>query len=227
MKTFKLRKHKKKFFTTRQLPFNYNPKAKARRWKRFLKTVFIKDKQLRRLLQEITGYVLSSKTDAQCFFFLYSGGASGKSVYCKIVTMLVGGEKYVSNVTLSDLNKSFARRQMYEAMANIAAENEPKIFNTETIKAITSGDSIQMEGKYEKTFSAVITAKLIFSLNNLPKPKDTTYAFYRRLVIVPFLARFLENPNPDMKDEFKRNPDILKELEPELSGVLDGVVKVN
>ena len=81
--------------------------------------------------------------------------------------MLIGGEKYVSNVTLSDLNKSFARRQMYEAMANIASENEPKIFNTETIKAITSGDSIQMEGKYEKPFSAAITAKLIFSLNNL------------------------------------------------------------
>ena len=225
LKTFKLRKHKKKFFTTRQLPFNYNPKAKARRWQRFLKTVFMKDKQLRRLLQEITGYVLSSKTDAQCFFFLYSGGASGKSVYCKIVTMLVGGEKYVSNVTLSDLNKSFARRQMYEAMANIASENEPKIFNTETIKAITSGDSIQMEGKYEKPFSAAITAKLIFSLNNLPKPKDTTYAFYRRLVIVPFLARFIDNPNPDMKDEFQKNPDILKELKPELSGILAWAVK--
>lgn len=225
LKTFKLRKHKKKFFTTRQLPFNYNPDAKAPHWVRFLWTVFLQDKQLRRLLQEITGYALSAKTNAQCFFFLYSGGASGKSVYCKILTMLVGGEKYVSNVTLGDLNKSFARRQMFDAWVNIAMENEVKNFNTEALKAITSGDSIQMEGKYEKAFSAAITTKLIFALNNLPKPKDITYAFYRRLVIVPFLARFLDNPNPDMKDEFQKNPEILKDLEPELSGILTWSVK--
>ena len=68
--------------------------------------------------------------------------------------MLIGGEKYVSNVTLSDLNKSFARRQMYEAIANIASENEPKFFNTEIIKDITSSDSIQLEGKYETIFSS-------------------------------------------------------------------------
>ena len=70
---------------------------------------------------------------------------------------------------------------MYGAMANIASENEPKIFNTETIKSITSGNSIQIEGKYKKTFSAVITIKLIFSLNNLPKPKDTRMFFYEGL----------------------------------------------
>ncbi|MBR2208319.1 MAG: hypothetical protein IJ859_05855 [Synergistaceae bacterium] len=225
VKDDKLYKHSKEIFTTRQLPFNYNPKAKAPKWKKFLNTVFLGDEQLRLLLQEMTGYALSQKTDAQRFFFLYSDGASGKSIYCKILTKLAGGEKFVSNVTLGDLNKKFARRQLCDAVVNIATENEVKLFNTETIKALTSGDSVQIEGKFERAFSAVITAKQIFALNTLPKPKDITYAFYRRLVIIPFLARFVDEPNPDSDNEFKKNPEILNELEPDLEGILAWAVK--
>ena len=221
--TFTLKKHTKRIFTTRQLACEYNPDAKAPNWIKFTKTVFLGDIQLCRLLQEVTGYAISPKTEAQAFFFLYSGGSSGKSIYCKILTMLFGGEKFVSNVTLGDLNSKFARRQLFDASCNIATENEVKSFSTETIKALTGPDSLQIEGKFEKAFSAVITAKQIFALNNLPKPKDITYAFYRRLVIVPFLARFVDEPK--MENEFKRNPEILKILEPELEGILSWSIR--
>ncbi len=223
LKTFELKKHRKKIFSTKQLPINYNPEAKAPLWKKFLNDIFLGDKQLRLLLQEMTGYILSTKTDAQKFFFLYSLGSSGKSVYCKIVTALVGGKDYVSSVTLSGLQDKFARSQMQEAAVNIAAENELKHFPTETIKAIASGDIVQMEKKGQNAVSDVITAKLVFCVNNLPIPKDKTYAIYRRLIIVPFLARFVEEPKRE--NELPVNPNMTNDLMLELEGILAWAIR--
>ena len=223
LKTFKLRKHDKKFFSRKQLPFDYNPEATAHEWKAFVKTVFLGDIQLCRLLQEITGYILTSNTYAQKFFILYSTGSSGKSIYCQIIKRLVGGEKYVSSVTISKLNDKFARSQLYEAAVNISPENEAERFDTEAIKTISSGDSIQIEKKGLQAFTATITAKLVFCVNKIPVPKDTSYAIYRRMIIVPFLARFTHQPK--RKNEFLINPDKLNDLTPELEGILAWAIR--
>ena len=223
LKTFKLKKHDSSIFSTRQLPVKYKSKAKAPKWKKFLRDIFLRNKKLRLLLQEITGYILTSNTKAQKFFFLYSDGSSGKSVYCKILKLLVGGDEFVSSVTLSKLNDKFERSQLYGAAVNIATENEPEQFGTETLKAVSSGDIIQIERKKEHAFSTAITAKLVFCLNNLPIPKDKTYAIYRRLVIVPFLASFVQEPKK--KNELPINPNKFEELKPELEGILAWAIK--
>ena len=225
LKTFKLKKHRKSIFSTRQLPIEYNTDATAPNWNRFLIDIFLGDKELRKLLQEITGYILSSKTEAQKFFFIYSTGSSGKSVYTKMVTMLVGGEEYVSSVTLSKLNDKFARAQLQGAAVNISTENEIRQFSTETVKALSSGDLVQIEHKQQDATSQVITAKLVFCLNNQPIPKDKTYAIYRRLIIVPFLACFTPNPDPNKENELPIKTDILSELTPELEGILAWAIR--
>ena len=138
LKKFTIRKHNKKFFSRKQLPFDYNPKATAPEWKKFVDTIFLGDIQLSRLLQEITGYILTSNTYAQKFFILYSTGSSGKSIYCQIIKRLVGDEKYISSVTISKLNDKFARSQLYKAAVNISAENKARRFDTEAIKTMSS-----------------------------------------------------------------------------------------
>lgn len=217
--TFKLVPHSKEFASLVQLPFTYDPEAECPKFHRFLDQVFMGDKELKLLTQEIMGYCLSPSTQAQKCFIFYSDGSSGKSVLCSILHRLAGGDANVSSVTLSNLNAKFTRAQLYGKVVNISTENETSNFNSEALKAITSGDPIQIENKYEKPFTAKLTAKLVFAMNTLPTPSDNTFALFRRLCIVPFLAKFVDNPR-EGTNEFKRNPNMEEELTGELSGIL-------
>lgn len=219
LKTFNLIPHSKEFASLVQLPFTYDPEAECPKFHRFLDQVFMGDKELKLLTQEIMGYCLSPSTQAQKCFIFYSDGSSGKSVLCSILHRLAGGDANVSSVTLSNLNAKFTRAQLYGKVVNISTENETSNFNSEALKAITSGDPIQIENKYERPFTAKLTAKLVFAMNTLPKPTDRTFALYRRLCLVPFLTKFVDNPH-EGTNELKRNPNIEAELVEELSGIL-------
>ena len=113
---------------------------------------------------------------------------------CSILQHLAGGDKNVSSVTLSNLNQKFQRAELYGKLLNISTENEASKFNTEALKSITSGDPIQIEHKFQKPFTTRLTAKLLFAMNSLPEPKDKTFAFYSRLVLIPFKTKFVDNP---------------------------------
>ena len=142
-----------------------------------------------------------------------------KSVLCSILQHLAGGDKNVSSVTLSNLNPKFQRAELFGKIVNISTENEVSKFNTEALKSITSGDPIQIEHKFQKPFTTRLTAKLLFAMNSLPEPKDKTFAFYRRLVLVPFKTKFIDNPR-EGTNEMKRNPKIEEGLLEELPGIL-------
>lgn len=219
LNTFTLKSHSKRFASLVQLPFNYDPKAECPRFQEFLRQVFREDKDLINLVQEIMGYCLSPSTEAQKFFIFYSDGSSGKSVLCSILQHLAGGDKNVSSVTLSNLNQKFQRAELYGKLLNISTENETSRFNTEALKSITSGDPIQIEHKFQKPFTTRLTAKLLFAMNSLPEPQDKTFAFYRRLVLVPFKTKFVDNPR-EGTNEMKRNPKIEEGLLEELPGIL-------
>ena len=219
LNTFELVPHDRQFASLVQLPFDYNPDAECPKFHKFLNEIFRGDNELKLLTQEIMGYCLSPSTQAQKCFIFYSDGSSGKSVLCSILHRLAGGDANVSSVTLSNLNAKFTRAQLYGKVVNISTENENSNFNSEALKSITSGDPIQIENKYEKPFTAKIIAKLVFAMNNLPKPSDRTFALYRRLCLVPFLTKFVDNPH-EGTNELKRNPNIEAELLEELPGIL-------
>lgn len=219
LNTFRLRRHTKAFASLVQLPFDYDPEAECPKFHQFLDEVFREDNELKLLIQEIMGYCLSPSSKAQKCFIFYSDGSSGKSVLCSILHRLAGGDANVSSVTLSNLNAKFTRAQLYGKVVNISTENETSNFNSEALKAITSGDPIQIENKYERPFTAKLTTKLVFAMNTLPKPSDRTFALYRRLCLVPFLTKFVDNPH-EGTNELKRNPNIEAELVEELPGIL-------
>ncbi len=101
-------------------------------------------------------------------------------------------------------------------LANIYADL-PKyaIFDTGKFKVLTGGDRVTVERKYKDPFEARITARMIFSANELPEVNDRTYAFWRRWIVVEF-------PN-----QFPPNPDLIEELtiEEELSGFFNKVLE--
>jgi putative DNA primase/helicase len=220
LNTFELEPHDSSVFTTAQLSVEYDPKADCPNFKNFLDVIFKGDKGLKRLVGEMFGYVLSSKQDAQVFFVLYSEGSSGKSTLCDILYKMAGGGQNVSAVAMGDFNKKFARSQLMDKVLNMSTESDVSgTLDTTAIKAITSGDPIQLEAKGKPPITCRVKAKLIFAVNSLPFPKDKSYAFLRRMIIIPFGMRFVDDPVGE--NEAKIDRDIKTKLMPELDGVLN------
>ena len=71
-------------------------------------------------------------------------------------------------------------------------------------KKLVTGDRVNVERKGQDPFEFNNYAKFLFSANNIPRMKDKTGAVQRRLVIVPFDAKFTPNDpdfRPFIKDE--------------------------
>jgi putative DNA primase/helicase len=211
--------HDKNVFCTTQIPTKYKSKAQCPNFENALNTIFKNDKQLKALVQEIMGYCLSNSVKAHKMFIFVGDGSNGKSVLCEIMTALAGGIENVSNVALKDFSHKFALSQIADKTLNISTENEmDSNLDTQLLKAIASGEPIQMEEKFQSPFSYRPYAKLVFAMNNLPYVKDKSYGFERRLVVIPFDIVFVENPKTE--NEAKRNPDLLDALNKELEGIL-------
>ena len=223
--TFELEPHRKKIFSTTQLDFSYDPKARCPEFEKFLSDVFLGNKRLKKILAEAFGYGLSPHTEAQKFFLLYSEGSSGKSVACDVLYHLAGGKEQVSSVALGDLGHKFQRSPLYGKILNLSTENEPGKFNSQALKSITSGDVMQLEFKGKDPFTDRIMAKLFFAVNTLPVADDKTFAYMRRVILIPFLARFVEKPDKAQKREKKRNPHIKAKLLRELPGIFNWAMK--
>ena len=218
--SFELEPHQRDVFSTLQLPIEYDPDAKCPNFRAFLRDVFMGDKELVRLLQECMGYAISPSVEAQKFFILYSDGASGKSTFCDILFELAGGAANVSCVALADLGKRFQRSQLVDKVLNLSTESDVSgILDTQAIKAITSGDPIQIERKGENPFTYKVNAKIVAAVNHLPYPRDKSYAFVRRMTIIPFLRRFVDDPKAE--HEAKIDREIKSRLLDELPGILN------
>jgi putative DNA primase/helicase len=63
-------------------------------------------------------------------------------------------------------------------------------------KALTGGDTITAERKFESSFEFRPFARLLFSANSAPRSDDATHGFFRRWLVIPFNRSFDESdPN--------------------------------
>lgn len=210
--TFQLLPHDPSYFSTTQIQRNYEPEAKCERFQQFVAEIMEDDAERVAVIQEIMGYLLTADTKIHMAYFFFGGGSNGKSLLADIITSLVG-EDNVANISLKDLEKPFRRSNLIGKTVNIATENEnPKGFNSQTFKAVVSGDRIMVERKFENPVSYVPICKLLFAVNRLPSSQDTTYGFFRRMFILPFRRRF----SGDQAD-----PNLKQKLETELPGILN------
>jgi putative DNA primase/helicase len=215
LETLSLEPHNSEVFSVTQLPAEYNPKAKATRFKKFLNEIFENDQQIINLIQEIMGDALTTETKAERVIFFYgSNGKNGKSTLLSLIRALLG-EKNVSSIALEDFNDKFKLSEIVDKLANIADESNHNIkIETSILKRISSGNIIQIDKKYQQVYSLKPYATLFFSFNTLPKTNDTDGAWRRRMTIIPF------NHEPEIK-----NTSLFDELYEELDGILAFAIK--
>jgi putative DNA primase/helicase len=216
----KLRPFDSSDFITYQLPFEYNPQAKAPLFEAYLNRV-LPDKERQRVLAEYLGFVFikhgSNTLKEEKALILYGTGANGKSVFFEIVTAMFGRQN-VSNYSLQSLTeeKGFYRAKISNKLVNYASEINGKL-ETSLFKAMVSGEPVEACLKYGQPFTMKDYAKFIFNCNELPKDVEHTNAYFRRFLIIPFDVTI-----PEHEQDKNLHAKI---IENELSGVFNWVLQ--
>ncbi|MCK5672624.1 MAG: hypothetical protein KAH95_04570, partial [Spirochaetales bacterium] len=82
--------HDKAMMITKVSPVDYDPEAQCPVWKKFIKEIFGKNRDLINFMQRALGWALTGDTSSQAMFILYGNGANGKSTFINTVMKLMG-----------------------------------------------------------------------------------------------------------------------------------------
>lgn len=180
---------------TNHIPWNYNPQAYSEVADKTLDKLACQDNEIRCLLEECIGscFYSSNTLGGGKAFILTGGGANGKSTYLTMIQNMLG-EENISSLDLKELDVKFQNAELFGKLANIGDDiSDEFITNLSVFKKLVTGNRIQVQRKGERPFEFNNYAKMLFSANNLPRIKDKTGAIMRRLLLIPFDAKFTVN----------------------------------
>lgn len=179
---------------TNMIPWDWNPNAYFELTDQILNNIACHEPAVRNLLEEMIGacFYRSNALAGGKAFILTGTGANGKSTFLDMVKRLLGGLN-ISVLDLKKLNERFSTVMMFGKLANIGDDiSDEFVVDTAEFKKIVTGQSVDAEQKGQPKFNFEPYCKLLFSANNIPrigKGRDSS-AILRRLVIIPFNARF-------------------------------------
>lgn len=189
---------------TNKIPWPYNPAAYNELLDYTLNRLACNDPEVRALLEEMVGYCLYRRNELGKAFILIGDKSNGKSTFLYVVKNMLGDRNIVS-LDLKELGDRFKTAELFGKLANIGDDiGDEFIANASVFKKLVTGDRVNVERKGQDPFEFNNYAKFLFSANNIPRMKDKTGAVQRRLVIVPFDAKFTPNDSdfrPFIKDE--------------------------
>ncbi|MGD0577773.1 MAG: phage/plasmid primase, P4 family, partial [Bryobacteraceae bacterium] len=209
--------HSPDFLSPVQLPVKFDPSARCPMWDKFIGEVFPGDSEA--IAWEIPAWLATPDTSIQKAVLLTGDGANGKSTYLRAVLAFIGRQN-VTAISLHRLeNDRFSVARLVGRLANICPDLPSEdLSSTSIFKAITGGDALLAERKFEESFEFVPFARLIFSANHSPKSQDASSAFFRRWVVIPFERTFhAGDPGTLPRDQL----DAMLADPTELSGVLN------
>ena len=188
----------------------YRPGSECPKFMDYVEYITAGNKELKKLLRVIMGYIFSSYNNAKLAFLLYGIPHTGKSVLASLLSKIVG-EQYVTNVDLSMLHRQEYAASLSNALLNVA----PDLKNTELkdvgfFKSLVShDDTIMARSLYSNPTKIRCEAKMLFSSNHLISfsPDVGIYdieAVFNRLLYFPF-------QNTPIKDE-ENNKHLSDEL---------------
>lgn len=193
--------HTPTLFFTIQLPFNYDPNARCPRFLSVLKQILPNETD-RILLQEIYGICLTRETKYQKAFVWTGEGRNGKGLLWTILMAIIG-EQNVSFLSIPDMGERFRQIGLRHKLLNITDEvNAGDRIDDGIFKSLVVGTKIRAEEKFKASMDFKPYCKFLICCNNLPRTRDFTDGFFRRLVIIPFKQSFKgKNDNKDLFNE--------------------------
>ena len=213
-----LKLHTPEHLSPVQLQVTYDLTATCPRWESFTARVLPDD--CRTLPYELVAASMRGDVSDQQAVLLVGSGENGKSTLLDAIVSFLGREN-VASLALQRLElDKFSVVRLLGKLANICADlPSDHLTSTSTFKALTGGDRLTAERKFQGSFEFAPFARLLFSTNFYPQSKDSSQAFFRRWLVVPF---------DTIIEPHERTLDLSARLAEsyELSGVLNQALSV-
>lgn len=204
IKTLELEPFDPSYIAVNKLSINYNPGAKSPVVDQTLNKIACNDPSLRLLLEEMAGYPLLRRPELGRCFILTGRGSNGKSTLLDMIKAMLG-EKNVSAIGMEEIEQRFKTADIVGKLANIGDDISNNYMpDNAKFKKLVTGETLLVERKGKDPFEIRNFGKLIFSANEIPRVNDTSDGLSRRLIIVPFNAKFSSNDpdyDPFIKDK--------------------------
>lgn len=164
-------------------------------WISQLEKTFLGNTQTIEYTQETLGESLFGKVENEHMTIAHGGGRNGKSTVCNSCAAVLGT---YAGVISADVLTAGVKRNVKPEIAEIkgkrlliAGELEENMrLSTSIVKQLCSTDPIKGEKKYKDPFDFIPTHSIILYTNHLPKVGAMDEGIWRRLVVIPFNAKF-------------------------------------
>lgn len=220
------REHRPKNFITKSTSVDPGDAGKDL-WQDALNQIFLGNQEMIDYVQRVVGLAAIGKVYIEALIISYGAGRNGKSTFWNTILHVLGS--YSGRLSADTLTVG-CRRNIKPELAEvfgkrlvIAAElEEGQRLNTSIIKQLCSTDDLFVEKKYKAPFSFTPTHTVVLYTNHLPKVGAMDDGIWRRLIVIPFKAKF------EGKSDTKNYGDLLqKKAGPAvLSWIIEGAQKV-
>lgn len=173
-----------------RIPVVYDPSAYCADLDKMLNRVFLGDREVINLFEEMIGAILLKHNRYQKAFLFYGAGSNGKSTILDLLKTFLGARNY-SAIALENVTGRFNMAELENKLANIGDDvDNVTLKDTGTLKKMFAGNALTVERKGERPYTIEPYATHIYSCNAIPRSFDKSDGFYRRWMLVPFNARF-------------------------------------
>lgn len=207
--TGELKPHSSDYISSIQLNVKYNPNyINHGYWDNFLDTLTMGDNELKNIIQEWYGLILSNynASTPKKLLLLYGVGDTGKSKLISVLEQLLSKDNSKS-IQIQKLGDRFALGDIFKTRLLHYGDLPSKTIDDNSLtilKVITGGDTLSVEKKGIDPFDIEYRGALMYSCNELPViTGDLGNHVFNRFMIIP-----CDNPIP--KD--KQDPEILEKL---------------
>lgn len=217
-----------------KIPVTYNPKATCPKVDDFLHEILPDDEDVQ-TAYELIGYCLWKTYKLEKAAVFLGDGSNGKDTLLELIKRFLGAENTMS-IPLSTLEKdAFAEAELFQKLANIAAElSKSAIREDSKFKAITGRSQLSASRKFKEKINFVNFAKQMFAANSLPKVDDLTDGFWRRWIYIQFPYKFetqevidqLKEEGKDVSNYKLKDTELLETIctPEEFSGLLNKAI---
>lgn len=206
-----------KHVITTKITTAYNPEAQKPLlggWFDFdnwLGTLACGDKEIITLLWQVMNEAINPNRTRKKMVILTGDGNNGKGTFQALLENLIGKEN-ISNLKPDQFQEQHLLSALNGKVCNIGDDISDKYLDSVSdLMSIVTGDTIQVNPKHLQPYEATYRLLCIFSGNGIPRSRNKSQGWYRRLCIVPFNADFNGTvERPEIKDDFIKNKELLE-----------------
>jgi len=203
-------------------------------WERALDEILSGNQKLVQFVQRIFGYALIGEVRQSLLVVLAGQGRNGKSMIVEIMSEILGplAGAIRSEMLLDQFRTASSAGPTPDIMAlrglrlAFASETDDGCrISPSRVKWLTGNDKLtgrNPHDKYEVQFKPTHTLFLL--TNHKPHAPVDDFAFWERVVLVPFELSFVDR-TPRADNERRADPDLPVKLRAELPGILAWLVK--